>query len=170
MNYLVWFGLVVIAVTDAREHRIPNVYLLITLLVCVINGFFQPDPLDVFLNSLSGGAIFFVSALLLHFIRIMAPGDVKLLGVVGFWLGWGQLLNATVWIALSSVVVGLLYALFNRVQTGSTLKQLIKKYSMMLAYGSQASLVMTNGGSIEKKLRMPFAPVVVIGLAMFHYF
>jgi prepilin peptidase CpaA len=100
----------------------------------------------------------------------MAPGDVKLLGVVGFWLGWGNLIDATLWIALSSVLIGLLYAIMNRAESGSSIKQLVSKYSMIAAYGSSSQAAISSGEKIERKLRMPFAPVVVIGLAMYQYF
>ncbi|OAJ92469.1 prepilin peptidase [Vibrio bivalvicida] len=170
MSYLIWLGFIVVAVTDARENRIPNLYLLLILAICIVDKGLSAAPVENLLWSAVAGLSFFVSALLLHFIRVMAPGDVKLLGVVGFWLGWGNLIDATVWIALSSVVVGVLYAVMNRAESGSSIKQLVSKYSMIAAYGSSSHAALSAGEKIERKLRMPFAPVVVIGLAMYQYF
>ncbi|NVD05916.1 prepilin peptidase [Vibrio sp. JPW-9-11-11] len=170
MNYLIWLGFIAIAINDAKEHRIPNSFLLVVLSVCLVNVLFQPHPLDGLITALSGGLALFFCALLLHFARVMAPGDVKLLGVVGFWLGWGSLLPASAWIGFASVVVGLLYAALNRVITGASIKELLTKYSLMAAYGSQTNALVAGKDASEHKLRMPFAPVVVMGLALFHYF
>jgi len=170
MSYLIWLGFIVVAVTDARENRIPNLHLLIILALCILDKGLSATPVDALLWSSVAGLCFFFSSLLLHLIRVMAPGDVKLLGVVGFWLGWGNLIDATLWIALSSVLIGLLYAIMNRAESGSSIKQLVSKYSMIAAYGSSSQAAISSGEKIERKLRMPFAPVVVIGLAMYQYF
>lgn len=170
IGYFVWISFIVVAVSDAREHRIPNLYLLIILCFCIVEIALSPQPLENLFWSVVAGLIFFSTALLLHILSVMAPGDVKLLGVVGFWLGWGHLLNATVWIALSSVLIGCLYAIMNRVHSGSSVKQLLVKYSILVAYGSSSQSATALSQGIERKLRMPFAPVVVLGLAMYHYF
>ncbi|MDC5847721.1 A24 family peptidase [Vibrio europaeus] len=170
ISYLIWIGFIIVAVSDAREHRIPNLYLLMILCLCLVEVLFSPEPLDNLLWSTLAGLIFFGTSLLLHLMRVMAPGDVKLLGVVGFWLGWGHLLEATAWIALSSVLVGLLYAIMNRVHSGSSVKQLLTKYSILVTYGPPSQAVQALSKGIERKLRMPFAPVVVLGLAMYQYF
>ncbi|KGY12569.1 hypothetical protein NM22_10375 [Vibrio tubiashii] len=170
MEYVIWLGLIVVAVTDARENRIPNLYLLLILIVCVIDKSLSMDALPNLMWSTIAGACFFLTALILHLLRVMAPGDVKLLGVVGFWLGWGHLLEVTFWIAVASVGIGFFYALMNRAQSGGSLKQMVSKYSMIAAYGSGSYARMLSTKNIEGKLRMPFAPVVVIGLAMYQYF
>lgn len=170
VNYLIWLGFVAIAVSDAREHRIPNSYLLVVLALCLINVFLQLDAWHSLVTALAGGAALFFSSLALHLLRVMAPGDVKLLGVVGFWLGWGQLMAVSAWIAFASVVVGLFYAALNRIRTGASIKELMTKYSLLVAYGSQTNTIVSGKGGFENKLRMPFAPVVVIGMALFYYF
>ncbi|WCP67683.1 A24 family peptidase [Vibrio tubiashii] len=170
IGYLIWIGFVVTAVSDAREHRIPNLYLLIILGLCVIEKGLSPQPLNNLLWALVAGLCFFGASLLLHILRVMAPGDVKLLGVVGFWLGWGNLRDATFWIAVSSVAIGLLYALVNRAENEGSLKVLLTKYSMLAAYGSKSFEPKPAKERIEQKLRMPFAPVMVIGLAMHQYY
>jgi len=170
VNYLIWLGFIAIAVSDAREHRIPNTYLLIVLALCLLNILLKPDVSSSLITALAGGAVLFFASLALHLVRVMAPGDVKLLGVVGFWLGWGNLMAASAWIACASVVVGLFYATLNRIRTGASIKDLITKYSLLAAYGSQTNAIVAGKGALEHKLRMPFAPVVVIGLALFYYF
>ncbi len=171
--YLIWTGFVVTAVCDAREHRIPNLILVIILVLCVAEKSTSVNPLDNLLWASVAGLCFFSGSLLLHLIGVMAPGDVKLLGVVGFWLGWGDLRGALFWIAVSSVAIGLLYALVNRLGNGGSVKLLVNKYTMLAAYGTKTLKTLEPRKlreRVEQKLRMPFAPVVVIGLAMHQYF
>lgn len=168
--YLIWIGFVVTAISDAREHRIPNFFLLVILGLCVVEKGLSANPLDSLLWASLAGLCFFGGSLLLHLVGVMAPGDVKLLGVVGFWLGWGNLRDATFWIAVSSVAIALLYALVNRVGNDGSIKLLLTKYSMLAAYGTKTLTPKVLRERAEQKLRMPFAPVVVIGLAMHQYF
>lgn len=168
--YLVWFGFVAVAVSDAKEHRIPNRYLLAIFAVCIVSKAFAPDAMDNLAWSFVAGVCFFCSAFALYLLRMMAPGDVKLIGVVGFWLGWGNLMSATVWIAVSSVLVGLFYAAVNSSEGRGSIKELLTKYSMITAYGRSGFETLQASDSVERKLRMPFGPIVVIGLAMNQYF
>ncbi|MEX0333757.1 prepilin peptidase [Vibrio tubiashii] len=77
ISYLIWIGFIIVAVSDAREHRIPNLYLLMILCFCLVEVLFSPEPLDNLLWSTLAGLIFFGASLLLHLMRVMAPGDVK---------------------------------------------------------------------------------------------
>lgn len=170
MDYLIWLVLIAIAVNDAKEHRIPNRYLLVVLMLCLIEGVIHSNPIATLSTACLGGLALFGSSLLLHFARVMSPGDVKLLGVVGFWLGWGNLLSASAWIGVASVVVGLFYAALNQMDTRTRWQDLLTKYTLVFAYGRQANAMVAGEQAFEQKLRMPFAPAVVIGLALFRYF
>ncbi|MCW8334560.1 A24 family peptidase [Vibrio paucivorans] len=171
MHFLIWLGFVIVAVYDARENRIPNVMLLGILIFSFIFKALSTSPLSLIMWSLIAGCVFFFAALALYFIRMMAPGDVKLLGVVGFELGWGNLLEATYWIAVFSVVIGLFYALARTTDLHHSSRELFSKYFMVFSYGPLAGKAISSTvNNKNSKLRMPFAPVVVIGLAMQQYF
>jgi prepilin peptidase CpaA len=160
----------VIAVSDAREFKIPNKWLLMILLLSFFIKVLDSKSLTVLMYSLLAGLIFFIGGLALYFLGAMAPGDVKLLGVVGFWLGWGELISAMQWIAVATVVVGSFYALMQVAITGHKIKSSMEYYVTYLAskkiLKSSSTEVMTN----TDKLVMPFAPVVVIGVALHSYF
>ncbi|WGV99772.1 prepilin peptidase [Vibrio sp. YMD68] len=175
MGYLIWAGWLVIAITDARENRIPNIALLYLLVLTIAYQSFSHDPLLTIGGSLVAGLVMFLGGFALYIARAMAPGDVKLLGVVGVVMGWGQLLDTVFWIAISSVLVGLLYGSMRMAEDPKLFQQMIRKYTMILSYGrayGRGSKV--EGDMLAKSnaqmLRMPFAPVVVIGLAMQSYF
>lgn len=117
-----------LAVTDLREHRLPNRWTgalaaggLVTLgLAClVVDGGWSR-----FWSMLGAGAVYLTLMLLLHLISRagMGMGDVKLaggLGVYAGWLGWDHLLAAVLAGFVAGGVVALVLVLSRRA-TGST--------------------------------------------------
>ncbi len=170
MEYFIWFVLLTIAVSDAKEHRIPNLLLAISLGFCVAKMVMQPELSPSWADAFLGLVVMFSGALVLHVLRVMAPGDVKLLGVIGFWLGWGQLLDVSLWIAATSILVGSIYALVRVAGKEHKMREQVSKYKMLFAYGRTGTKALLDDDTESAKLRMPFAPVVVIGVALHSYF
>lgn len=170
MDIVIWIVLFAIAVSDAKEHRIPNYLLLLIVLVSFINKVFILQDYHFLLWSTVSGITCFVAALCLYFLRVMAPGDVKLLGVVGFWLGSEHILGAVYWIAVASVVIGLLYALLRLAESPMQFKSLVNKYSIYALYGATGGKTLSGSKERSAKYQMPFAPVVVVGVALYFYF
>ncbi|MDA0118940.1 A24 family peptidase [Vibrio sp. T11.5] len=172
MNLLIWIVLFAVAVSDAKEHRIPNALLLVIMALVCINIIFTYQDFSLLFWSSTTGLICFICALLLYFLKVMAPGDVKLLGVIGFWLGTEHITQAIFWIAVSSIIVGLFYALLRVAESPDKAKALLNKYSLLAMHGQSASKL--AGDSPRRKIsdhyRMPFAPVVVLGIALYFYF
>ncbi|MCL9781431.1 A24 family peptidase [Vibrio sp. S4M6] len=168
--YLIWLGFITVAVSDAREHRIPNYMLGIILALAIIDKVLSLTPLSSLMNAALGALIMFLCAFILFLIRAMAPGDVKLLGVVGFVAGWGQLLAISYWIAVSTVIVALFYAAIRLAEQPKSAKMLLSKYTLLLSGVGADKKSRFFAEPSETKLRMPFAPIVVIGLALHQYF
>ncbi|MEZ8984477.1 hypothetical protein OAI_05885 [Vibrio cyclitrophicus FF160] len=167
-----WALLIAVSVYDVDKHRIPNKILIMFIFLYLLSMFNSNYTLDVFLMSLSGAVVFFGAGLLLYFFRAMSAGDVKLLGIVGMYLGWGQLLDASYFILVSSGVIGAFYLLYN-FSNSSSLS--IKGYfeNKLIVLGGAAPVVDKTAGlhiRYSNKVTMPFAPSVVIGLAMYSYF
>ncbi len=93
-------------VTDLRSHRIPNILLApalsLALLINTIHG--GPDGLVI----ATGGLVLGVLILLpLYLVGGVAAGDVKLLGVVGSFLGpWGAIIAG-----LATMMVGAIFGI-----------------------------------------------------------
>ena len=167
-----WALLIAVSVYDVEKHRIPNKILILFLFMYFLSMFNSNYNFDVFLTSLVGFVVFFCFGLLLYFLRAMSAGDVKLLGIVGMYLGWGQLLDASYFILLSAGVIGTFYLLYNFSNSNSLS---IKGYfeNKLIVLGGVAP-VLNESTSLHarysNKVTMPFAPSVVMGLAMYSYF
>ncbi|WP_117235280.1 prepilin peptidase [Vibrio maerlii] len=165
-SLLIWFMFAVIAVSDAREHRISNASLFLIVMVSFIDILSTPEPL----TSLSWSVISFLTLFLIglsaYFLGALAPGDVKLLGVVGFVVGWGSLYETICWILISGVLVGIFY-LASFIATRTDYLQYLYQKVLFKSPVEKTDLFDSNEVS---KMYMPFGPVVVIGIAMSRYF
>ncbi|NHE84795.1 ABC transporter permease [Vibrio vulnificus] len=120
---------------------------------------------------MGAGVIYFGSGLVLFFLRAMSPGDVKLLGVVGVVIGWDAMGEVAYWITLSAGLVALFFMMLHYAQYPDSLQKLVGRYSFQAMSGQVPLLsVYPSEVAVQGKLTMPFAPAVVIGLALFHYF
>jgi prepilin peptidase CpaA len=91
------------AISDYRVHRIPNWLLMSGAIFGVIcNTALAPSPYANILFPLAGLGLGLVLFLPLYLVRAMGAGDVKLLAMVGAFLGPGDTFRA----ALASMIVG----------------------------------------------------------------
>lgn len=105
------------------------------------------------------------------FLKAMSPGDVKLLGVVGMVIGWDAMGEVAYWITLSAGLVALFFMMLHYARYPDSLQKLVGRYSFQAMSGQVPLLsVYPSEIAVQGKLTMPFAPAVVIGLALFHYF
>jgi prepilin peptidase CpaA len=158
MDLLVWGLLIAIGVSDAQRHRIPNKYVLVLFLVVVASLISTPNT-DWF-DHVKGGIITFVICFGLFMLRIMAGGDVKLLAVIGVWLGLSRIGDAMMWVILAGGIVGLFYAALHVASNDKPFSHQVRGYCLRKA---------TPGFRHESHLVIPFAPVIVIGLAYYSY-
>jgi prepilin peptidase CpaA len=82
---------VVAAVFDVRSHRIPNWLVLLGAVTCIAGQMIQPALLEFGIaGALKGIAVGFALLLPLYLLRATGAGDVKLMAMVGAYLGpWG---------------------------------------------------------------------------------
>lgn len=152
----IWVILLLISFYDLSENRIPNKLLVLLLIFGFFYGFQEVGLKEQALGLL----LYFSSGLILYFIKVMSAGDVKLLGVIGMIFGASSIVDVGYYILMASGLIGTMYLFLFKVNTldfqGCSLsvnplnKQIHARY--------------------KEKITMPFAPSVVIGLAMYSYF
>ncbi|MGR5245714.1 prepilin peptidase [Vibrio sp. PNB23_22_6] len=177
----IWVGLVMICVSDAKAHRIPNQWLLV-LLVAILVSCITDSPsellIPVLLNKSAAFFICFLVSLGLYLIRVMAPGDVKLIAVLGFWLGTAQLTDYLFYVCLMIVFVGPMYWALNRLEKakqvhisaepmGSSVYSLAGMAVQMEIGKQQLKHTVSTGKGLTY---MPFAPILIMGLALQQYY
>jgi len=106
--------LVVIAFIDLHHRIIPNIISLPGILIGIILSFFLPNinPLDSILGILiGGGSLYFIAEIyrILRKIEGMGMGDVKLLAMIGAFMGWEPLLYIILISSFSGAIIGILF-------------------------------------------------------------
>lgn len=168
----VWTILVTIGVSDAKEHRIPNLLVLCLLLCGFIDVVYKSGGIswqDLFKSNVMGFFVFFCFGLIFYLSRIMTAGDVKLLAVVGFILGDVSFLEFFKYTLLVFLFIGLMYFFLNRLERSNI--PFNRKYCYFSENKKNKSTNVFLCSELDSNLTfIPFAPVLVIGLAVFEYF
>ncbi|MFA0676820.1 prepilin peptidase, partial [Vibrio sp. 10N.222.51.A6] len=95
-----------------------------------------------------------------------------LLGVIGLYVGWGNLLDISYYILIAAGIIATFYLLYNSANSESLTVRNYFEEKLMLVSGmsTRTKNVSTVHSRYSNKVTMPFAPSVVIGLAMYSYF
>jgi prepilin peptidase CpaA len=160
-------------VCDLRTRRIPNTLVVAGIalglsfqVVARMGGDLSVNPVGAsgigaaLLGGLTGLALF----LPLYVLRTMGAGDVKLLAMVGVWLGPEHVAWATLWTLLAGGVLALFAALF----TGVFRQVLANLHTMVVVFFMQAQ---TGGGlgvaaPAQTTGRLPYAVAIGCGTAI----
>ncbi|HDU8586870.1 TPA: prepilin peptidase [Vibrio alginolyticus] len=156
---VVWFLLITIGVSDAQKNRIPNKAVLLLLAAVTASVIAHPTG-ENGLDHVYGGLVAFAVCFALYLGKVMAGGDVKLLAVIGAWLGLSNLGEAAIAIILAGGGVSVFYLMLHVASSGVAWSHQIKGYCLEKV---------TPGFRSSKPLVIPFAPIIVIGLAYFSY-
>ena len=154
-----WGILLAIAISDLKDNKIPNklvVYLFFSLFFNrLIIG------LDDWYGAFLGGLVVFFSGLVFYLLKAMAAGDVKLLAVIGFWVGWGNLLETGYYILIAATVLGCLHFMHNQITNRASFSFFNLVLSVNKSTRKYADYTVT---------KMPLAPAIAIGLALHSYY
>jgi prepilin peptidase CpaA len=158
MILIIWTLLTAIGVSDAQRHRIPN-NLVFFLLLAVLASLCLKQDMEVWLH-LKGMLITFALGFLLYLGRLMAGGDVKLLTVLGLWLGAETMWSVTPFIIVAGGVIGGFYLAMHFASSSYSITEHARAYTVQKV---------TPGWKSKQPLVIPFAPAIVIGLAYYFY-
>jgi prepilin peptidase CpaA len=149
------------AVCDYRTHRIPNWLVLSGALFGVIYNIALP-PYHNVLFPLAGLGLGLLLFLPLYLVRAMGAGDVKLLAMVGAFLGPGETFHA----ALATMIVGGVLAILFVLSRGTALRMMHNLASLFKPgfvgfLGGPAPSMRIEAGASAGKL--PYGVAIAIG-------
>ncbi len=98
---------ILITYYDVRYRRIPNLFVIATLINGVVLNTWD-SGLEGLMLSLQGGAIAFGLMLVLHIFSAMGAGDVKLFGAIGAVIGASLVLKTFLIVVLTGGVLALI--------------------------------------------------------------
>jgi prepilin peptidase CpaA len=155
------------AVTDIWRHRIPNIILWPALTLAFIASSLLaglPGLLDCALGLLFGLAVLFP----FYFVGGTSAGDVKLLGVVGAFLGTNGVIIAGVATVIFGGVLGLLFIVW-RVIEPILVTQIAQMAHKAEAAEHPMSGTMTHNSS--RSAEIPYAPAIACGtyFSLWHF-
>lgn len=174
-SLFVWGLLVMIGVFDARDHRIPNYLVIAVFSIAILELLVNYHPLIFFIiirDCFSSMMIFFAISFFIYCCRGMAAGDVKLISVIGFIIGQGSLIDYLQYTSWACVLIGSMYWMLNNLRRSDSSESKLKRPSslnylapkVVLEHHSPRTI---NLYSVISTTHMPFAPILVIGLAMY---
>ena len=176
INYTLWmlvFVLFIAIFTDLHKRKIPNLLIAFGLVSSLVGQLLLPHGLG-FVQWCIGVLAGFICFLPLYVLRGMAAGDVKLMMVVGGFLGFPLVLTA----ALYSYAAGGLMAIMI-VLTKGRFKQVLHNIKTIL---TPLYIRVTSGVNIIDELsskegaepvsvgRMPYALAIAAGTLLALYF
>lgn len=165
------FGLVLLlawaGVTDMRSRRIPNVLVLTGITFALVShslaGALSTAPLagPTWWSALAGVATGFALMLPLHLLRAMGAGDVKLMAMVGAFIGPTAVLTATLYTLLAGGLLSLVFMLGRGVaaQTLSNLRFMLTDLAVRAGSGQGARLAPLQ----TTAARLPYALAIALG-------
>ncbi len=155
--------LVLAAVTDYRTYKIPNWLTFSGVAFGLIYNTAWPAlPHTGFLWAFGGLLLGFLLMLPLYALRAMGAGDVKLMAMVGAFLGVGDTLHAALYVFIAGGVAALAFAFFNKAlgRMIGNIKDAIQMMAFSVIGGIRPHAHIEAGKSVGK---LPFGVSISIG-------
>ena len=154
---VLFFVLVVSIVTDIKTRRIPNLILLPALLLAVILHSIG-GGIDGLINTAGGLTVGLAMLFPLYAMGGMGAGDVKLLGVVGGFLGpWGAVV-AGLATFMAGAVLGIAIIIWHRVWPVLELNQ-----AHLLSSHPHGASAQRSTHTRKRVTSIPYAPAIAAG-------
>lgn len=106
-------ALLAAAILDFVYYQIPNRLVIITLLLS--SFFIVILKNDIWLANLTLAVIFVVCGTIFYALQWIGYGDVKLFGVIAFWLGFIPFLKLMIYTSVCGGILSLLYLSFPKI-------------------------------------------------------
>ncbi len=161
---LILAGLLTVAsISDYRTYRIPNWLTVGGMTTGLIYSAIVPFSVKLgFLWSLGGLAIGLLALLPLYALRMLGAGDVKLMAMVGAFLGVTDTLSAVVYSLIVGGIAALGYALLNKVvgQMFANVREVLHATMWSAVAGFKPDIRIAPGKSVG---RLPYGICISLG-------
>lgn len=151
------------AVIDVQSYRIPN-WLTVggMLLGLAWNTAVAPAPFTGFLWALGGLAVGLVALLPFYALRVMGAGDVKLMAMVGAFLGLPAILLAILFTFVAGGIVAVTFALSQKSarRLAGNVGEITRNVAFGLMSGVRPALPLAATPSVGK---LPYGISIAIG-------
>ena len=158
------FALLTIAsITDYRTYKIPNWLTAGGIIFGLVYSVFVPFSRDFgFLWALGGMMLGFIVMLPCYVLRIMGAGDVKLMAMVGAFLGVDDCFLAIIYSFIVGGIAALGFALFNKAMTRmlQNVKDITQAMMFSVVGGFKPDMRITASQSVGK---MPYGICISVG-------
>ena len=159
--------LVAAAWIDARTNRIPNALVLIGIVFAIpYNGFYPAyHSENGWLIALTGMCVGFIAFLPLYLLRAMGAGDVKLMAMVGAFLGPWPAVLAVLWSFVAGGVIALGFLLWTgNARRGIGNVMSIIRGNLLAAPTGHLDLTLPVAASVGK---LPYGTAIAAGTIVF---
>ena len=117
ISFIFSAALIVITFIDLRHQIIPDLISLPGILFCFLCSFIVPwtDPIRSLLGILVGGGTLYIFAMGYQFLTKkegLGGGDIKLLAMIGAFLGWKGALSTLILGAFAGSIIGIILIIF----------------------------------------------------------
>lgn len=161
---MILLGLLTVAsISDYRSYRIPNWLTVGGMTTGLIYSAIVPFSVKLgFLWALGGLAVGLLVLLPLYAFRMLGAGDVKLMAMVGAFLGVTDVLHVVVYSLIAGGIAALGFALFNRVlgQMFANVRELVHSTIWVAFAGYKPDMRIAPGKSVG---RLPYAVCISVG-------
>jgi len=159
--------LLIASVSDCRHYKIPNWLTFGGSAFALIYSAFIPfSPQLGFGWALGGFALGLSLMLPLYMLGMMGAGDVKLMAMVGAFLGMTDTLYAVLFVFVSGGLAALAYALWHQslVRMLGNIKRSMESMLLSAMGGLRPQMPTSSGDSIGK---LPYAVSIALGTTVF---
>lgn len=146
---------------DLKERRIPNALILIGLPGGLINSYLSHGS-EAALLALAAAAVAMLTFIPPFAVRLMGAGDVKLMGVVGAFVGWQGILPVMLYTLMAGGVLGLVAVVASRT-TGKFFSNL-KIFFVATVMRMQTDAMPLSALASRSAVRIPYAVAIAAGV------
>ncbi|SDY03241.1 prepilin peptidase [Nitrosomonas sp. Nm33] len=148
---------------DIRQYRIPNLLVFSGAIIGVLLNSLLPQDMGGLgiLTSLAGLGVGLVLLLPLYLLRALGAGDIKLMAMVGAFVGPVNMLITTVYILLAGGILAIVVVLLK-----GKLPKLIDNFKIMLLMclaGSPGMSSLSEKTGLESAVKLPYGVAIAAG-------